>query len=507
MDYTPGTPTDPFAAATDERATALLSQISRKRRAAAIIVPTDDARVRARLRELGEPITCFGEGPPERRDRLREYLTKQEEQAEADGADGVDGMEGVLMEGGASGMVGTGEGEDQGNEQEEFYTVGSDALLAARQDIARYSLPRARRKTVFQKLESTIPLRTHVKHRNEIKERLKGFDLYGSQIAGDRPVSIVRFAPDGKTVASGNWAGGVKLLDVPNLELKQNYTGGHTDRVGGISWFPNATLPSSGVSSSVLNLASGGGEGKVQLWSLDSTTPISTLEGHSARVCRVEFHPSGKYLASASYDTTWRLWDVETTTELLLQEGHSKEVYAVAFNGDGALLASAGLDAIGRIWDIRTGRTVMLLEGHMREIYGLSWAPDSYRVLSGSADGLAICWDVRMVRDIARIPAHSRGVTDIRWFNGTDGPLSGTPLSTDEKGELQPKKAGSFFVSCGFDKMVNVVSADDWAPIRTLTGHAGNVLGCDVSSNGQWIVSCGHDRSVKLWGRDDGEGM
>jgi len=64
------------------------------------------------------------------------------------------------------------------------------------------------------------------------------------------------------------------------------------------------------------------------------------MKGHQDRVCRVAFHPSGNYVASASFDTTWRLWDVSTTKELLLQEGHSKEVYTVEFQNDGALVAS-----------------------------------------------------------------------------------------------------------------------------------------------------------------------
>src|ERR1700761_6287137 len=62
-----------------EKASAVLAQFARKRFAATIAVPTDDKRVRVRLRELGEPITLFGEGPPERRDRLRELLTQQAE--------------------------------------------------------------------------------------------------------------------------------------------------------------------------------------------------------------------------------------------------------------------------------------------------------------------------------------------------------------------------------------------------------------------------------------------
>ena len=72
----------------------------------------------------------------------------------------------------------------------------------------------------------------------------------------------------------------------------------------------------------------------------DSESPLSVMKGHEDRVCRVAFHPSGDYVASASFDTTWRLWDVNTAKELLLQQGHSKEVYSVEFQYDGALVAS-----------------------------------------------------------------------------------------------------------------------------------------------------------------------
>ncbi|KAJ5547062.1 hypothetical protein N7494_004647 [Penicillium frequentans] len=474
-----------------ERASAIYSQFERKRRAAAMAVPTDDTRVRARLRELGEPITLFGEGPADRRDRLRELLTDLSEQQ------------------GGEGDIEMQEPEEEGEQQEEFYTEGTNELLEARKNIARFSLPRAKARVARLKDESTIPLRTHVKYRKEVKEQLKAFDLYGSQIAGDRPISICRFAPDGQNIAAGNWSGGIKLLTVPNLEEKANLKG-HTDRVGGLSWFPGATLPESNVSPSSVNLISGGGEGDINLWSLDQEKPLATLSGHSGRVCRTEFHPSGRYAASASFDTTWRLWDVETTTELLLQEGHSREVYAVAFNSDGSLLASGGLDSIGRIWDVRIGQTVMILEGHIREIYGLDWGVDGYRVLSGAADGWVKCWDLRQVRSTGGIGAHKSVVSDLRWYKGTEPTnhlngqmeVDGASSKEGETNAIQPKKAGTFFVSSGFDKNVNVFSADDWSLVKTLSGHAGNVLSTDISNDAKWIASSGHDRTVKLWGTE-----
>jgi U4/U6 small nuclear ribonucleoprotein PRP4 len=240
---------------------------------------------------------------------------------------------------------------------------------------------------------------------------------------------------------------------------------------------------------------------------LEEDTPRHTLSGHTGRVCRVEFHPSGKYVASASYDTTWRLWDIESTSELLLQEGHSREVYTVSFNKDGSLLASAGLDSIGRIWDLRTGRMVMLLDSHISPIYGLDWGADGYRVLTGSSDGFVKCWDVRAVRETGAIGAHKGGVTDLRWFKGTDGPIDKLAPERDEKGDAVPKNSGTFFVSCGFDKNVNIFSADDWAICKSLGGHSGNVLATDVTSDSKWIVSSGHDRTVKLWAREDGGGI
>lgn len=117
-------------------------------------------------------------------------------------------------------------------------------------------------------------------------------------------------------------------------------------------------------------------------------------------MCRIAFHPSGKYLGSAGFDGTWRLWDVEKGLELLLQEGHARQVYAIAFQCDGSLVASglvywikqytgrrfkhfflvsySGLDAVGRVWDTRTGRSAMVLEGHVKDILGLDWSPNGY---------------------------------------------------------------------------------------------------------------------------------
>lgn len=52
---------------------------------------------------------------------------------------------------------------------------------------------------------------------------------------------------------------------IPEI-LAQRTTTGHSDRVGGVAWHPQATLSQG---ADLVNLASGGGEGNVHLWSLN----------------------------------------------------------------------------------------------------------------------------------------------------------------------------------------------------------------------------------------------
>jgi U4/U6 small nuclear ribonucleoprotein PRP4 len=77
----------------------------------------------------------------------------------------------------------------------------------------------------------------------------------------------------------------------------------------------------------------------------------------------------------------------------------------------------------------------------------------------------------------------------------------------DDNGEIVPKKASTLVVSSGFDKNIQVFSADDWALCKTLKGHAGPVLSTDISRDASWIASGGRDRTVKLWSRDDQQGI
>jgi len=247
------------------------------------------------------------------------------------------------------------------------------------------------------------------------------------------------------------------------------------------------------------------------------------MRGHQDRVCRVAFHPSGNYVASASFDTTWRLWDVNTSKELLLQEGHSKEVYCVDFQNDGSLVASGGLDAIGRVWDLRTGRTAMVLDGHIQAIFSLGFSPNGYQIATGAGDDTIRIWDMRSLKSLYTIPAHLSNVSEVRFFHANDLYFKSSPPSTDvimdntdtDTSKDVPEKdsatlfeewkyrSGLFFVSSGYDGLVKLWSADDWQLLRTLSTDAGKVMSVDISSDGNLIASGTYNRNFQLFAPED----
>ncbi|ORX55153.1 WD40 repeat-like protein [Hesseltinella vesiculosa] len=442
----------------------VLAEFERRKRARDLAVPTDDGRVRQRLRDFGEPQCLFGEGPGERRDRLRYLLSQM--------ADG--------------GKVES-EPESEDEDEEEFFTPGSQELLQARQFITTYSLPRAKERLHKQKLEVEIPLTTLKMGRKELQSKLQNISGWSSQMADDRPVSQCAFSPNSNLLLTGAWSGAVKLWSIPSCELITTLSG-HEDRVGGVAFHPQSTLS---LPSTVANMASSGGDGTVKLWSLDSPTPLATLEGHVGRVARIGFHPSGQYVGSAGFDGTWRLWDVVQQKELLLQEGHSSEVFALAFQEDGSLLATAGFDCVGRLWDLRTGRSTMALQGHIKDILGLDWSVNGYHLASASADNTVKIWDIRALRNIYTIPAHGSLVSDLKFAK------AGTPVTMDTT-ERNPIY-GSYLTTSSFDGSIKIFSADDYRLVKTLDGHDGKCMGLDISNDGRFIASTGSDRTFKLW--------
>uniref|UniRef100_A0A147AL31 U4/U6 small nuclear ribonucleoprotein Prp4 n=1 Tax=Fundulus heteroclitus TaxID=8078 RepID=A0A147AL31_FUNHE len=439
-----------------ERQQEALAEFERRRRARQITVSTDDAEVKAGLRALGEPITLFGEGPADRRERLRSVLSVV----------GPDALKKSRKD------------EDRAKRshderQQTWYHEGPASLKEARLWLARYSLPRAMMRLDAARAQKEVPDATKTIRQQELHKSLRNLNNFCSQIGDDRPISFCHFSPDSKMLATASWSGLCKLWSVPDCTPIRTLRG-HNTNVGAIVFRPQAAVS---LDQSDVSLASCAADGTVKLWNLESDEPVADIEGHGDRVSRVSWHPSGRFLGTTCYDNSWRLWDLEVQEEILHQEGHSKGVHDISFHPDGSLAATGGLDAFGRVWDLRTGRCVVFLEGHLKEIYSVHFSPNGHHLATGSGDNTCKVWELRNRKCLYTVPAHQNLVSTVR-FQPTDG---------------------HFLLTGAYDNTAKVWSHPGWMPLKTLAGHEGKVMGVDVSPDGKLIATCSYDRTFKLW--------
>ena len=459
----------------------ILQHLEQEKKARQLAVPTNDAHVRARLRELGEPICLFGEDAPERRQRLRLVMVQQ-------------GVTEAMPSSALHDQAVAAQAEAE--KKQVYYTPGTSDLKEFRLWALAQSLPRAKERIAGQKrrreekeatsteVDDKLPKKSRVSTAAAIiieqMQDLGKFGNFSSQV-GDtsrpRPLSSVSLSPDGSTLATSSWSGSVKLWDVETSE-ERKLLRGHTERVNYVVYHPDS---GSKILPSNANLFSCGADSSIHLWSLESDTPIATLSGHADRVNRLDFHPLGRHIGSTSHDMTWRLWDIESQKMLLEQEGHSKATFGISFHPDGSLVCTTGLDSFGRIWDLRSGKSIFVLKGHVQTVMTTDWSADGHTLVTGGDDHTVRVWDLRRKRCVYTIPAHSNVVSQVK-FHG---------------------KESDFLATASFDHTVKLWSSKDWTLIHTLIGHEGQVSGVDISNDGLTIASAGYDKTWKLWRRQD----
>ncbi|KAF9788968.1 hypothetical protein SFRURICE_006769 [Spodoptera frugiperda] len=168
------------------------------------IEPATRWPVRRSLRQLGEPVCLFGEGPAERRVRLRDLLSYL----------GEDAIHKKLEEEEARIE------RDRGREGT-WYHEGPPELREARLWIARYSLPKAKLRLCQAREDLKLSGSVRAAAKQESQRKAAAVSIYCSQIGDTRPISFCRFSSDSKMLITASCRNpGIELLHIKILNCQ-----------------------------------------------------------------------------------------------------------------------------------------------------------------------------------------------------------------------------------------------------------------------------------------------
>lgn len=170
---------------------------------------------------------------------------------------------------------------------------------------------------------------------------------------------------------------------------------------------------------------------------------------------------SGPYLPQAPLDGPLVILDAHSGEKVQTLTGHEGPVYSAAFSLDSRQLASAGHDGKIIVWDWKNGKSLITIEAHEKPVLAVAYSPDGKTIASGSCEIL---------------------------------PKPNGAPSADPTQRVSPARGE-----------IKLWDAETGKLLRTIHGHADEILSIAFSPDGKRLASSSVDRSVKLWNTETGD--
>ncbi|HBE17142.1 MAG TPA: hypothetical protein DEG17_23810 [Cyanobacteria bacterium UBA11149] len=340
----------------------------------------------------------------------------------------------------------------------------------------------------------------------QVKEFNRLEDKTDNSVLG--PDNLV-FSPDGKTIASTNSDGKIKLW---NLKGKLLHTlPGHPNNVSNLVFSPDGKT-----------IASAGDNGKtIKLWNLNGKL-IHTFElNQDGFEYDMFFSTDGKAIGFASNDGTIKIWNLDG--EIIGSFKSDEKVYSVAISPDIKTIASAGSDNKIKLWNLN-GDLLNTFQGHTGLVYRIIFDANKNTLVSASMDGTIKLWNLQGgLLQTLKVSKNELEDDMRKIILSPDGSLIAAFWSGGESRDfqlwnLQGELIQTFFNPTGaiykvaFSPDANTIAFDSnntinlWnrtedavASLESFEGHTDRINHIEFSPDGKIIASASGDGTVKLW--------
>ncbi|KAF9915362.1 hypothetical protein FBU30_002048 [Linnemannia zychae] len=265
-------------------------------------------------------------------------------------------------------------------------------------------------------------------------------------------------------------------------------------------------------------IASGSGDGKIQLWESNTGKQLQCWKGHGSDVTGIAFSSNGQWISSCGFDKTIKLWNAHTGSILSSLSGHISRVNDIVFSPCDSLLASANDDKTVRLWDLKTidkepieesnsdkANSIFSTDGKTVISANTSGLVRLYDALSGEVERTVVCgysgvWIVAVSPDGLRVATTGYSNINVSIWSTESGILETVFVAHPEcVSNIIFSPCGQIIATSGYGTTIHLWDVNTGALIRVLDGHVELAMQAYFSSDGKHIIEVGQDYAVNIW--------
>ena len=329
------------------------------------------------------------------------------------------------------------------------------------------------------------------------------------------PVRGAAFSPDGKTIATAGEDNRVLLWDFERFEtLLHQKKLLHPNYVMNVAFSPDGKLLATACKDKIARIY------QVDDWKThkDELKPVAELKGHEKSVRSIAFSPDGSLIATGSEDNSVRIWSQTPDKNWVMDKelkgpsvtctagstrsaelpGHTNFVQTVAFSHDGRFMVSASRDTTSKVWKVGTWEVLQTLSDE-NVVRGAVFSPDDQLIITGNESCQTKIW---------KRTGNTWGKLNGGKYQADQTvPQSGCATPDDSQQDYQRgyidgvnfRPDGQFLVSASRDHSVFIRNVSTLEKVEVLTGHQAEVFLAAYSPDGRFVISSGDDRRVIIW--------
>lgn len=328
------------------------------------------------------------------------------------------------------------------------------------------------------------------------------------------PVITSAIDATGTLLATGGADGTIKVWDIRGGFATHTFHG-HGGLISALSFFQSTAGQKLGtkgkkqilgahqstIDAPSFFLASGGEDGKIKIWDLQSRKSVASLESHVSVVRNLDFSEQRETLLSASRDKTMILWD-SRSWKLRRVIPVLEVVEAAGFLSAGNYCYSGGENGKVRIWSTSSGKemTKEQIAGAENDSIVNIQRRDNF-LLSVHLDQTFRLHDLSLLEDV--VPGTSIDpLPVIRRISGNHDEIIDLALVGPDRSLLALATNTESIRIISIAESTIGSSLNFGADVALLSGHSEIIICLDVDWSGHWLATGAKDNTARLWRLD-----